>query len=79
MKNKIFRYILICAIVFGISVAFDLISGHRETSSILKEAAVFSIGFTVLWGLIVERMQKKREQEKNENSEESCDIPDSNS
>ena len=48
MKNKIFRYILICAIVFGVSVTFDLISGNRETSSILKEAAIYSIGFTVL-------------------------------
>lgn len=77
MKNKIFRYLLICTVVFGISVAFDLISSNRETSSILKEAAIFSIGFTVLWGLIVERMQKKREQGKNDVSEESCDTPDS--
>ncbi len=79
MKNKIFRYILICAMAFGISIAFDFISGNKETSSILKEAAIFSIGFTVLWGLIVERMQKKREQENNNNSEESCEAPDSNS
>ena len=69
MNKKILRYIFVCVAVFAISAVFDLIAGGKTTEVVLKKAALYSISFTILWGLIVERNRKKQEEEVNENEE----------
>ena len=69
MNKKILRYIFICVAVFAISAGFDLIAGGKTTEVALKKAAFYSISFTILWGLIVERTRKNREEEADDNEE----------
>ena len=82
MNKKILRYIFVCVAVFAISAVFDLIAGGKTTEVVLKKAALYSISFTILWGLIVERNRKKQEEEVNENENEeitdSSDVSGSN-
>lgn len=80
MNKKIFRYIFVCIAVFAISAVFDLIAVGKTTEVILKRAALYSISFTILWGLIVERTRKNRKEEAAENKEitDSANVPESN-
>ena len=77
MNKKSLRYIFVCVAVFAISAVFDLIAGGKTTEVVLKRAALYSISFTILWGLIVERTRKNREEEadENENITASPDVP----
>ena len=76
MNKKVLRYIFICIAVFAISAVFDLTAGGKTTEVALKTAVIYSILFTVLWGLIVERNRKNREKEADENEEitDSSDV-----
>lgn len=78
MNKKILRYTLILIFVFAVSAVFDLIAGGKTTEVVLKRAALYSISFTILWGLIVERTRKNREEEADENEEitASPDVPE---
>lgn len=78
MSKKIFRYLFVCIAVFAISAVFDLIAGGKTTEVALKRAALYSISFTILWGLIVERTRKNQEEEAGENEEitASPDVPE---
>lgn len=77
MSKKILRYIFVCVAVFAIIAGFDLIAGDKTTEVALRTAAIYSILFTILWGLIVERNRKNREEEADENEEitASTDVP----
>lgn len=75
MNKKILRYTLILIFVFAVSAVFDLIAGGKTTEVVLITAAIYSILFTVLWGLIVERNRKNREVEADE-SEDITASPD---
>jgi hypothetical protein len=80
MNKKVLRYIFICIAVFAISAVFDLTAGGKTTEVALKTAVIYSILFTVLWGLIVERNRKNREKEADENEEitDSSDVSGTN-
>ena len=80
MNKKILRYIFVCVAVFAISAVFDLIAGGKTTEVVLKKAAIYSISFTILWGLIVERTRKNREEDVDENEEitDSSDVSGTN-
>lgn len=80
MNKKILRYIFICVVAFAISVAFDLIAGGKTTEVALKTATIYSILFTIVWGLIVERNRKNREKETDENEEitDPSDVSETN-
>ena len=80
MNKKILRYIFVCVVAFAISAVVDLIEGGKTTEVVLITAAIYSILFTVLWGLIVERNRKNREVEAVEREEitTSSDISETN-
>lgn len=80
MNKKILRYIFVCVVVFAIYAGFELIDGGKTIEVVLKKAALYSILFTILWGLIVERTRKNREEDVVENEEitASPDVPETN-
>ena len=80
MNKKILRYLFVCIAVFAISAVFDLIASGKTTEVALKTAAIYSILFTILWGLIVERTRKNREEEADENEEitDPSDVSETN-